>query len=137
HVEWLDLVRSADLNERLSSLVETFEREGYRPAALAPRVSVEAARSRWAARAALYRAHGHFLVTNGPYQLKSWSAGKITLDAFRDLTYPLGVGSYDAYATPRRGYITGMTQDGSLLTLSGDIETVAKAGRSQRIVRQS
>lgn len=137
HVEWLDLVRSADLNERLSSLVETFEREGYRPAALAPRVSVEAARSRWAALAAFYRAHGHFLVTNGPYQLKSWSAGKITLDAFRDLTYPLGVGSYDAYATPRRGYITGMTQDGSLLTLSGDIETVAKAGRSQRIVRQS
>ena len=38
------------------------------------------------------RPHGHFLVTNGPYKLKAWSAESVTLEAFRDLTYPLGVG---------------------------------------------
>ena len=37
----------------------------------------------------------------------------MTLEAFRDLTYPLGVGSYDAYAIPRRGFITEAEWNGS------------------------
>jgi hypothetical protein len=134
-VEWLDLVRSRQMNARLASLVETFEREGYRPAAMQTLVSAEEARRRWAALAAFYRERGHFLVTNGPYQLKRWSADSGTLEAFRDLTYPLGVGSYDAYANPRRGYIAGVEQDGNRITLSGEIETVEKFARSHRIVR--
>jgi hypothetical protein len=135
-VEWLDLVRSGRMNTRLASLVETFAREGYRPAALQSWVSADEARKRWAALAGFYKTHGHFLVANGPYRLKRWTADSITLEAFRDPTYPLGVGSYDAYATPRRGYITGVQQEGNRITLSGDIETVVKAGRSQRIVRE-
>ena len=110
-VEWLDLVRSEQMNSRLASLVEMFEREGFRPLALQSLVSAEEARKRWVALAAFYKAHGHFLVTNGPYQVKRWSAGTVTLEAFRDLTYPLGVGSYDAYAMPRRGYITNVEQE--------------------------
>ncbi len=135
-VEWLDLVRSGQINAQLAALVGAFEREGYRPAALEALVSADAARKRWAALAEFYKAHGHFLVTNGPYRLKRWSAESVTLEAFRDPTYPLGVGSYDADATPRRGYITGVRQDGSRMTLSGDIEIIAKSGRSQQIVRQ-
>ncbi len=65
-------------------------------------VTAEEARRRWAALAAFHKANGHFLVTNGPYKLKAWSADSVTLEAFRDLTYPLGVGSYDAYAIPAR-----------------------------------
>ena len=134
-VEWLDLVRSKQMNARLAALVETFEREGFRPLALQPLVSAGDARKRWAALAAFHKAHGHFLVTNGPYQVKRWSAETVTLDAFRDLTYPLGVGSYDAYAVPRRGYITNVTREKDGVSLSSDIETVVKFARSHRIER--
>jgi hypothetical protein len=134
-VEWLDLVRSEQMNARLASLVETFAREGFRPGALQSLVSADEARRRWAALAAFYKAHGHFLVTNGPYQVKRWSAETVTLEAFRDLTYPLGVGSYDAYAVPRRGYITNVEEGKSRIRLSGDIETIVKFARSYRIER--
>jgi hypothetical protein len=134
-VEWLDLVRSAQLHGRLVSLVETFEHDGYRPAALQAHVSAEQARRRWAALAAFYKARGHFLATNGPYRLKRWSADGVTLEAFRDLTYPLGVGSYDAYAVPRKGYITKVEREQNRVRLSGDIETVVKYARTYKIER--
>jgi len=135
-VEWLDLVRSDALKAWLAGLVDQFEREGFRPAILEPLVSAEEARKRWAALAAFYRGHGHFLVTNGPYQLKSWSSDSATLDVFRDLSYPLGVGSFDAYAIPRRGYVTKVERQEHGLRLSADIEIVMKFMRDYEIVRQ-
>ena len=74
-------------------------------------------------------------MTNGPYKLKSWTPESVTLEAFRDLTYPLGVGSYDAYAIPRRGFITKVDRSGDRLTLTGDIEIVEKFQRSYKLVR--
>jgi hypothetical protein len=135
-VEWLDLVRSEPQKERFLSLVEAFEREGFRPEALRSMVSGEEARRRWSALAAFYRTHHHFLVTNGPYRLKSWSSTAAVLDAFRDLSYPLGVGSYDAYAVPRRGYITGVEQQGSRISLAADIEVMVRFQRSYRLERK-
>ncbi len=135
-VEWLDLVRSGPTNKRLAALVETFERDGYRPNTLHSLVRVDEARKRWAALGAYYKAHGHFLVTNGPYQLKRWSADRVGLEVFRDLSYPLGVGSYDAYAVPRRGYVTKVEQENGEISLSGDIETIMKFQRSYDIVRE-
>jgi hypothetical protein len=135
-VEWLDLARSDRMNKRLFSLVETFERDGYRPAALQSLVSADEARKRWAALAAFYRAHGHFLVTNGPYVLKSWAKESVGLDVFRDLSYPLGVGSYDVYAVPRRGFITSVERTGDRLRFLADVETLMKFQRSYDIVRQ-
>ena len=90
---------------------------GISPGALQALVSAEDARKRWAALAAFYKERGHFLVTNGPYKLKGWSGDSVTLEAFRDLSYPLGVGSYDNYAVPRRGFITRhrAQKDGSAL----------------------
>jgi hypothetical protein len=133
--EWLDLVRSENLKSRLAALVATFERDGYRPDALRSLVSVDEARKRWSALAAFHKSHGHFLVTNGPYRLKQWSETAATLEAFRDLTYPLGVGSYDAYAIPRRGFVTKADASGTKVTLSGEIEIVQKFQRSYRLVR--
>ncbi len=121
NIEWLDLVRS--------------ERDAYRPASLRSLVTAEEARKRWAALAAFYREHGHFLVTNGPYRLKKWSADNVTLEAFRDLTYPLGVGSYDAYAIPRHGYVTKVEWNGDRVTLSGEIEIIDRFQRNYRLVR--
>jgi hypothetical protein len=135
-IAWLDLVRSDQMNARLASLVDQFGRVAYRPAILQSLVSAEDARKRWAALSAFYQSRGHFLVTNGPYRLKSWSAGKATLEAFRDLSYPLGVGSYDVYANPRRGYIAKVEHSNGALRLSGDIEMVMKFMRDYRVVRQ-
>jgi len=134
-VPWLDLVRSKELGAKLAALALEFERDAKVPEALRGRVSAEEARRRWAALAAFHRATDHLLVTNGPYRLKGWSADGVTLEAFRDSTYPLGVGSYDAYAIPRRGFITNTQWDGSRVALSGDIELVEKFQRSYRLVR--
>jgi len=134
--EWLDLVRSDPMNRQLASLVDTFARDGYRPDPLRSLVSVDDARKRWSALAEFYKTRGHFLVTNGPYQLKRWSADRVALEVFRDLSYPLGVGSYDAYAVPRRGAITKVEHEGDRLRLFGDIETVMKFQRDYRIVRE-
>jgi hypothetical protein len=134
-VSWLDLVRSPELNAKLAALVAEFERSAYRPDALRSLVTGDEARKRWAALGAFYRERGHFLVTNGPYRLKQHTADGVLLDAFRDLTYPLGVGSYDAYAVPRRGFVTDVTWSGARATIAGDIEVIAKAMRSYRLVR--
>ncbi len=91
-IEWLDLARSDRMNKRLFSLVETFERDGYRPAALRSLVGVDEARKRWAALAAFYRTHGHFLVTNGPYVLKALGQGKRQPRCFPGLELPVGRG---------------------------------------------
>jgi hypothetical protein len=134
-VPWLDLVRSKELGGKLAALALEFERDAKVPEALRGRVSAEEARRRWTALAAFHRATGHLLATNGPYRLKGWSADGVTLEAFRDSTYPLGVGSYDAYAIPRRGFITKTQWDGSRVAVSGDIEMVEKFQRSYRLVR--
>jgi hypothetical protein len=134
-IEWLDLVRSQALNARFAALTESFELEGYRPEALRSLVSADEARKRWAALSAFYKANGHFLVTNGPYQLKSWSNDGVVLSAFRDLSYPLGVGSYDTYAIPRRGFITAVDSTGDRVRVSGDIEMTDKFQRRYRLKR--
>jgi hypothetical protein len=134
-IAWLDLVRSEELGAKLATLTQAYERAAFVPPALRGLVDAEEARGRWSALAAFYRTNHHFLVTNGPYRLKSWSADGVTLDAFRDLSYPLGVGSYDVYAIPRRGFITATSWRGGRLTLSGEIEVIDKFQRSYRLLR--
>jgi hypothetical protein len=135
-VPWLDLVRSTTLGKQLAALADDFAREGYRPARLQSLVSAEDARKRWAALAAFYQEHGHFFVTNGPYRLKAWTPESATVEAFRDLSYPLGVGSFDAYATPRRGFITRLERSAQAIRIYADIELLQKHMRSTDIVRQ-
>jgi len=134
-VLWLDLVRSPELLQRMAGLIDAFTRDGFRPVGLESLATVEEARQRWAALAAFYREHGHFLVTNGPYRLKGWSPGAATLEAFRDLSYPLGVGSFDALPTPRRAFITKVEREPAGLQLVVEVERVQKFQRSYRIVR--
>jgi hypothetical protein len=58
------------------------------------------------------------------------------LEVFRDASYPLGVGSFDAYAIPRRAYVTDIeVQDGGI-RVAAEIEKVEKIPRSYRIVRE-
>jgi hypothetical protein len=133
---WLDLVRSPELLERLAGLAAGFAGTGWRPSALAALVSPDEARARWAALLAFHRAHHHLLVTNGPYRIEEWSPAGAVLRAFRDLTYPLGVGSFDNLAIPRRAFITEVDPVRGGLDLSVEIEVLHKFARSWTLVRE-
>ena len=70
-------------------------RRWLRPAAYVPEslkrfVTADEAENRWAALKQYARRRGHFLVTNGPYQLSKWSDGAVTLEVFRDFTIRWG-----------------------------------------------
>lgn len=136
-IPWLDLVRDEDLLSRLEGLVTEFARTGYRPKALETLVSVKEARARWTALEQFYQKNRNFLVTNGPYELKSWSESGATLTAWRDLRYPLGVGSFDYLPIPRRAFITGVhrTPKGDL-RLSVEVEALHKFARSYSLDRE-
>ena len=134
-VPWLDLVRDRETGVRLAALVEEFRRDGYRPAALKGLVSVDQARERWTALAAFHAQYGHFLDTNGPYRLQSWSPGGVVLEVFRDLSYPQGVGSLDRFAIPLRAYATTVEDRGSRLEIGAEVETVSRFQRSYEIER--
>src|SRR5262245_12950937 len=134
-VPWLDLVRDAKLKTTLASLAETLERRAYIPEALRGLVTVAEARQRWAALRRFHRKHGHFLVTNGPYRLEKWSADGVVLGVFRDLSYPLPVGTYDAYALPLKAFVAAVEQRGDRLAIRAEVETLSKFERSYKIER--
>jgi len=110
--------------------------QDYVPPALRRMVNADEAQARWAALRAFAQRRGHFLVTNGPYQLDKWSDGAVVLSVFRDFSYPLGVGSYDRHAIGRRAYVTRVTPMPDGLEVQADVERVEKFLRDWRIVRE-
>ncbi|HEY7489978.1 MAG TPA: hypothetical protein VIH59_02565, partial [Candidatus Tectomicrobia bacterium] len=135
-VPWLELVRSRDMHDRLASLVEDFAHRAYIPAALQALVGAAEARQRWAALRTFAQMYGHFLVSNGPYRLARWSADTVVLDVVRDISYPLGIGSYDRYAMPHRAYISQVEPHGQGLKIHAEVERVVKFQRTYEIVRE-
>jgi hypothetical protein len=135
-VAWLDLVRDQRLKDRLAALVAEFEVQGYRPEVLQGLATEAEARQRWGALKSFYLAHGHFLVTNGPYLLHSWDENAVVLQVFRDLSYPLGVGSYDKYVYPPKALITKLEARRNRLEMAAEMEKVEKAQRSYHVVRE-
>jgi hypothetical protein len=133
---WLDLARDRKLRDVLAGLCEEYERRAHVPEGLRGLVTVEQARQRWAALRRFHRQHGHFLVTSGPYQLGKWTADTVVLPVFRDLSYPLGVGSWDLYALPLRAYAAHVERRGDRLEIQADVDKVTKFERSYRIVRE-
>ena len=133
---WLDLVRDPSLRARYLELIAAFEREGYRPGALQDLVSAEEARQRWRALRTFGEAHGHLLVTNGPYRLKAWTPDSVVLEAVREATYPLGFGTFDRYVHPPQAVIREVTEDSGRIVLHADAEMIVKAERSYRVERQ-
>ncbi len=74
----------------------------------------------------------------GIYQVDEAERGVVLrFGAFRDLTYPLGVGSYDAYAIPRRGYVTKVDRDGETFwyLMPGKQAVVWGAVRMTRLIK--
>ena len=132
---WLDLARDQTVGVRLAALVEELRSQSYRPEALKRLVTAQEARNRWDALARFYAEHRHFLVTNGPYRLEAWNADGAVLQVFRDFSYPLGVGDFDAYAIPLRGYASRIEDRGESLELHAEVERIARSQRSYEIER--
>jgi len=119
----------------LAALAESLRLEAYRPDALKGLVSADEARERWTALARFHAQHGHFLITNGPYRLESWSADTAVLQVFRDLSYPVGLGTFDYLAIPLKAYVSKVENRGDRLELRAEVERVSKFQRSYEIVR--
>ena len=115
-------------------------RRAGRPAARAGRaggrVTPDEAPARWAALRAFHDASGHFLVTNGPYRLASWTEDTSVLPVFRDFTYPLGVGVFDSFAIPLRAFVTGAEVAPTSSWSRPTSSAIEKFGREYRIVRE-
>jgi len=135
-VRWLDLARDAKTREALLGLVDGFARQAYVPEALKRLVTPDEAQDRWKALQRYAQVRGHFLVTNGPYQLAKWSDGAVTLEVFRDFTNPMGVGGFDRFAIPRRAYASHVVARGDRLEMQVEIERVEKFLRDYRLVRE-
>jgi hypothetical protein len=135
-VRWLDLARDARTRTALTALVDDFARQAYVPESLKRFVTADEAQQRWTALGQYARRRGHFLVTNGPYQLDRWSDTAVVLGVFRDFSNPLGVGAFDRFAIPRRAYVTRIAARGDRLEVSAEIERVEKFLREYRITRE-
>lgn len=135
-VQWLDLVRDPQLQEQVLALLEDWARQGYVPEVLQRFVTTEEAGQRWRALLTFARTYGHILVANGPYRLSQWSAEAVVLQTFRDPSYPLGVGSYDCYALPRRAYIAQIVPREHGLDVRAEVERVERFMRTYEIIRE-
>jgi hypothetical protein len=134
-VPWLDLVRDPAQFAKLRALIKEFAETGYRPAALADLVTPEAAKGRWQALDKFAEAHGHLLVTNGPYRLRSHTPDVTTFDVIREFTYPIGLGTFDFYAHPPRAGIIGIERVADRIVVAADVEIAVKQMRDRRLVR--
>src|SRR5437879_4263389 len=132
-----DPVRDAALVRRLGELARELEERAYVPPALAPYVNAQEARARYRALREFYAAHGHWLVTNGPYLLDRWDGAKAVLGVFRDPTYPKGIGSFNAYAVPLKAHVTQIERRGSGAEVHIETERLEREGRDVRVVRGS
>jgi len=135
-VAWLDLARDRALLAKLEGLIDEFEREGYRPAALRDRVSAAAARLRWRSLRKFAETNGHLLVTNGPYRLRKWSREESVFQVVRELTYPAGLGSFNRFVDPPRALITQVKREANRVVVAVDVESTVKVQRSTTIVRE-
>jgi hypothetical protein len=135
-IPWMDLARDHDLRTKLLALIAKFDREGYRPETLKEFVTAEEARARWRALAAFVEKNGHFLVTNGPYRLAEWNSGSILLQAVREVTYPLGFGTFDRFVHPPRAVIESVTRDGGTIAVRASAEMIVKAGRDYKLTKE-
>jgi hypothetical protein len=133
----VDPVRNVAIVQRLGELARELEERAYVPPALISHVNAQEARSRYRRLREFHAAHGHWLVTNGPYLLSRWDGTKAVLGVFRDPTYPKGLGSFNAYAVPLKAHVTRIERRGDGALVHTEAEWLERLGRDTRIVRGS
>jgi peptide/nickel transport system substrate-binding protein len=101
-VEWYDpIVREhADM---IKAELQTMKNEQFVPPALRDIITVEDAIKRYDASISWIENHGHAIIRNGAFYLESFNVagGTITINAFRDSSYPFEVGHWSKYEIPR------------------------------------
>jgi hypothetical protein len=132
-----DPVRDAEVVRRLGELARELEGRAYVPPALISHVNAQEARERYRRLREFHAAHGHWLVTNGPYLLDRWDGTKAVLGVFRDPTYPKGLGSFNVYAVPLKAHVTRIERRGDGAVVHTEAEWLERLGRDTRIVRGS
>jgi hypothetical protein len=133
----LDAVRDAAIVRRLADLARELEARAYVPPALAQYAGASEARQRYRRLREFHAAHGHWLVTNGPYLLSRWDGTEAVLAVFRDPSYPKGIGSFNAYAAPLKAHVTRIERFDYGAEVRTEIEWLERLGRDVRVVRGS
>jgi len=133
----VDPVRNLAIVQRLDELARELEERAYVPPALLSHVNAQEARSRYRRLREFHAAHGHWLVTNGPYVLQQWDGAKAVLRVFRDPSYPKGLGSFNTYAVPLKGFVTRIERRGSSAEVHTESEWIERFGREVQVVRGS
>jgi hypothetical protein len=135
-VRWLDLARDPKTREELGAILDGLARRNHVPEPLKRLVAADEAQLRWASLRQFVQRRGHFLVTNGPYQLEKWTDTAVVLQVFRDMNNPLGVGSFDRFAIPRRAFVARLAVRHGRLDIAPEIERLEKFLREYRLVRE-
>jgi hypothetical protein len=133
----VDLVRDGAAVKRLAELAREFEERAYVPQTLTSLVNEKDARERYRRLREFHAAHGHWLVTNGPYRLERWDGARAVLGVFRDASYPKGLGSFNAYAVPLKAHVTRIERRGEGALVHTETEWLERLGRDTRVVRGS
>jgi peptide/nickel transport system substrate-binding protein len=131
----VDRVRDAAAVGRLDELARELEERGHVPPALKSHATAQEARSRYRRLREFHAAHGHWLVTNGPYRLERWDGSKAVLAVFRDASYPNGLGRFNAYAVPLKAYVTRIERRPNGARVHLEAERLQRESRDVRIVR--
>jgi peptide/nickel transport system substrate-binding protein len=101
-IEWYDpIVREhADM---IKAELQTMKNEQFVPPALRDIITIEDAIKRYDASISWIENHGHAIIRNGAFYLENFNVagGTITINAFRDFSYPFEVGHWSQYETPR------------------------------------
>lgn len=108
-IEWYDpIVREhADI---IKSELQKMKSEQFIPPALENITTLEDAITRYDASISWIEKHGHAIISNGPFYLDSFNpaGGTITINAFRDFSYPFEVGHWSQYETPALATISSV-----------------------------
>ena len=108
-VGWYDpIVREhADM---IKAELQEMKNEQFIPSALKDLITVQDAIRRYDASINWIENHGHAVISNGAFYLDNFNVagGTITINAFRDASYPFEAGHWSSYETPRLADITGV-----------------------------
>jgi peptide/nickel transport system substrate-binding protein len=101
-IEWYDPVirEHADL---IKAELQKMKNEQFVPAALKDKVTVQDAIKRYDASIGWIERHGHAIISNGAFYLDNFNSagGTITINAFRDPTYPFEAGHWSSFESPQ------------------------------------
>jgi peptide/nickel transport system substrate-binding protein len=100
-VGWYDPIVSEHANMIKAELQE-MKNEQFIPAALKEIITLEEAIKRYDASISWIENHGHAIISNGAFYLDNFNVagGTITINAFRDTSYPFEAGHWSNYETP-------------------------------------